>query len=206
MKRLFLAVSVLILSLGAFAQREVGVLTIQPKAGLNIAWYTNDDSDPRVGLAAGAEFEYQLTDMFSLSAGLIYSMQGATQTINSSELSNSNQNIKIKMTAQTDYINIPILANIYLTKGLALKFGIQPAFNINSSYSASARGTSVSGSLADVGVNIKSFDFAFPIGLSYEMRNIVTEARYNIGATKILDNSDIKNSVFQFTLGYKFRL
>ena len=72
MRRMFLIASALILSVGAFAQYEAGTLTVQPKIGLNIANYTgSDDTDPRIGLAAGAEFEYQLTKNFSLSAGLI---------------------------------------------------------------------------------------------------------------------------------------
>ena len=200
MKKLFLVASVLMLSVGAFAQHEVGSLTIQPKVGLNIANYTDsDDSDPRIGLAAGAEFEYQITKMFSLSAGLIYSMQGAKESA-------TEQGVKVKMTAKTDYINIPILANIYVAKGFALKLGVQPGFNVNSSYTASAKGIDLSGSLSDLGVDIKSFDFAIPVGLSYEFNNFVIDGRYNIDVTKMVDNDDSKNSVFQFTVGYKFKL
>ena len=81
MKRMFFIASALILSVGAFAQHEEGTLTVQPKIGLNIANYTgSDDTDPRIGLVAGAEFEYQLTKMFSLSASLLYSMQGAKES------------------------------------------------------------------------------------------------------------------------------
>jgi len=200
MKKLLIVASVLMFSVGAFAQHEVGALTVQPKVGLNIANYTDsDDSDPRIGFAAGAEFEYQITQMFSLSTGLLYSMQGAKESATS-------QGVKVKMTAKTDYINIPILANIYVAQGFALKFGIQPGFNVNSSYTASAQGIDVSGSLSDVGVDIKSFDFAIPVGLSYEFNNFVIDGRYNIGVTKMVDNDDSKNSVFQFTVGYKFKL
>lgn len=200
MKKLLLVASVLMLSVSAFAQHEVGSLTIQPKVGLNIANYTDsDDSDPRIGFAAGAEFEYQITKMFSLSAGLLYSMQGA-------KTSATEQGIKVKMTAKTDYINLPILANIYVAQGFALKLGIQPGFNVNSSYTASAQGIDISGSLSDVGVDINSFDFAIPVGLSYEFNNFVIDGRYNIGVTKMVDNDDSKNSVFQLTVGYKFDL
>lgn len=93
-------------------------------------------------------------------------------------------------TSKLDYINIPILANVYVTKGLAVKLGIQPAFNVNSK--------------ADV--DAKSFDFSIPVGLSYEFSNVVLDARYNWGLTKIFENGDSKNSVFQITLGYKFDL
>ena len=106
MKKLLVIASALLISTGAYAQQEVGSLTIQPKAGLNIANYrSSDDSDPRFGLAAGAEFEYQVTNMLSLSAGVLYSMQGATT-------SDSEPGYKYDVTMKTDYVNIPILANI----------------------------------------------------------------------------------------------
>ena len=36
--------------------------------------------------------------------------------------------------------------------------------------------------------------------------NVCLDARYNIGVTKVMDGTDSKNSVFQVTLGYKFKL
>ncbi|MDK7740823.1 hypothetical protein QP561_11380 [Veillonella nakazawae] len=36
--------------------------------------------------------------------------------------------------------------------------------------------------------------------------NVQLDARYNFGVTKVFENSDIKKSVFQLTLGYKFDL
>ena len=78
MKKLFFVLSTMLFSVGAFAQHEVGSLTIQPKVGLNIANYTNSNgTDSRIGLAIGAEFESQITNRFSLSVGALYSMQGA---------------------------------------------------------------------------------------------------------------------------------
>jgi len=200
MKKMFLIASALILTVGVFAQHEAGTLTVQPKIGMNIANYTgSDDTDPRIGLAAGAEFECQLTKMFSLSAGLLYSMQGAKE-------SGTTNGIKVEVTSKTDYINIPIMANIYVVQGLALKMGIQPAFNVNASYTASTQGIDISASLSDFGIEVKPFDFAIPVGLSYEFSNFVIDGRYNIGVTKMVENDDSKNSVFQFTLGYKFNL
>ena len=52
----------------------------------------------------------------------------------------------------------------------------------------------------------ESFDFSIPVGLSYEFNNVVLDARYNFGVTSVADGGDAKNSVFQFTLGYKFAL
>ena len=200
MKKFFIVASLMMFSVCVFAQHEVGSLTIQPKVGLNIANFTNTDgADARIGLAAGAELEYQITDMFSLSAGALYSMQGAKE-------SETIEGYKAKMTAKTDYINIPILANIYVAKGFAVKLGIQPAFNVNSGYKVSVNDTNVSGSLSDMDIDIKTFDFAIPVGLSYEYNNFVIDGRYNFGITKMVDGDDSKHSVFQFTIGYKFDL
>lgn len=205
MKRVLILASVMMLSVGTFAQQNAGTVTIQPKVGMNISNYaSSEDSNPRVGLAAGAEFEYQISKMLSVSAGVMYSMQGAKST--QSTTIPFGPTIKATMTAKTDYINIPILANVYVFKGLALKVGVQPGFNVSSRYVISSQGTDVSGNLSDLNIDVKAFDFAIPVGLSYEYRNIVLDARYNIGVTKIAKNDDSKNRVFQLTLGYKFRL
>jgi len=202
MKKLFFVLSVMLFSVGAHAQRAVGTLTIQPKVGLNIANYTNSDgADSRIGLAMGAELESQITEKFSLSVGALYSQQGA-------KASDASQGLNVKTTIKTDYINIPIMANVYVAQGFALKLGIQPGFNVNSGYSASAQGVSVSGSLSDMGINVKTIDFSVPVGLSYEYKNLVFDGRYNIGVTNVVkdDIDDSKHSVFQFTIGYKFNL
>lgn len=186
-------------STATFAQHEVGSFTLQPKVGVNIASLTKSDgADPRIGLAAGVEGEYQATDIFSLSAGVIYSQQG-------NKYDESYGNSNVKFTNKLDYINIPIMANVYVVKGLAVKLGVQPAFNVNSKFStvANVAGTETKKS---VDTDVKSFDFSIPVGLSYEYNNVVLDARYNWGLTKIADGSDSKNSVFQITLGYKFDL
>ncbi|MBO4754787.1 MAG: PorT family protein [Bacteroidales bacterium] len=202
MKNWFLIASLLMCSVGAFAQQEVGALTIQPKVGLNIANYKGTEgSDPRLGLAAGVELEYQLTNRFSVSAGALYSMQGSKD-------SRMDGGEKIDMTIKTDYINVPVLVNFYVVKGLAVKACIQPAFNVKSDFVYTYDGKNVGGKLSEVGIDIKSFDLAVPMGLSYEYKNVVVDGRYNLGLMNIVDyeKDDTKNSVFQITVGYKFKL
>ena len=182
-------------TVSSFAQHAVGTFTIQPKVGLNLANVTDGDGDIRVGAVAGAEFEYQISDIFSLSAGALYSMQGCKGEVNV-------EGFDVDATVKLDYLNIPILANVYVTKGLAVKLGIQPGFNVTSKASVEKSGTKVTTDLD----GIESVDFSVPVGLSYEINNFVIDARYNLGVSKIMDGSDSKNSVFQFTLGYKFAL
>lgn len=192
MKKILLMAVVMLASVASYAQQAVGTFTLQPKIGMNVASLTKcDGCDPRIGLAAGVEAEYQATDIFSVSAGLIYSMQG-----------NKAKEEGVTLTTKLDYINIPILANVYVTKGLAVKLGVQPAFNVSDKQKLSGGKASVEGE--DVGA--ESFDFSIPVGLSYEYNNVVFDARYNFGVTNIADGGDSKNSVFQFTLGYKFAL
>ena len=194
MKKMFLTAAMMLASVATFAQNAVGQITIQPKVGLNIANVTDaDDVDARIGLAAGAEFEYGVTDMIGVSAGLVYSMQGY-------KFSEGNYDTTVKL----DYLNVPILANVYVAPGLAVKLGVQPGFKLSSKVKMEGSGTSIEGESDDDGV--KGFDLAIPVGVSYQYQNIVLDARYNWGVTKVFDDGDSKNSVFQITLGYKFAL
>lgn len=102
MKKILLMAVVMLASVASYAQQAVGTFTLQPKIGMNVASLTKcDGCDPRIGLAAGVEAEYQATDIFSVSAGLIYSMQG-----------NKAKEEGVTLTTKLDYINIPILANV----------------------------------------------------------------------------------------------
>ena len=208
MKRLILIASIMMLTAGAYAQHEVRSVTFQPKLGMNIANFRENtgDPDPRFAFVAGGEFEYQVAPKLSFSAGLLYSQQGVTKEGWSKEK-------KTDTTIKTDYINIPVMLNVYLVDGLALKFGIQPAFNVAARYSVSTKEIDVSGNLSDKTIYINSFDLAMPIGLSYEYKNFVLDARYNCGITdikeereKVVSSFKANHSVFQFTLGYKIDL
>ncbi len=189
MRKVIIMAVLMLSSVAAFAQRPVGSLTVQPKIGMNFATLTKaDDSESRIGLVAGAELEYQLSDIFSISGGALYSQQGCEWSEDGSTRTN-----------KLDYINIPILANVYVVKNLAVKVGLQPAFNVNSKQKASKGDASVQGSIEGT----KTFDCSIPVGLSYEYKNFVIDGRYNFGLTKINKHADSKNSVFQLTLGYK---
>ena len=192
MKKVILMAVVMLASVASYAQHAVGSFTLQPKIGMNIADLTDaDESDARIGLAAGAEFEYQVTDMVSVSFGALYSMQGCKYD---------------DVTVKLDYINVPILANVYVAKGFAVKLGLQPSFKVN--YKYSGKGASFDGDEMDWAPKAKGVDLSIPVGVSYEYQNFVLDGRYNFGVTKAFDSKaeKSKNSVFQITLGYKFDL
>ena len=199
MKKILVVAALMLSSVSTFAQHAVGSFNLQPKVGVSIANLTDiKGTDPRVGVVAGVEGEYQASDIISVSAGVLYSMQG-------SKYEKELGKLKSKSTNKLDYINVPIMANVYVTKGLAVKLGVQPVFNVSSSNKQEVNTFAGSGS-STFDVKAKSVDFSFPVGLSYEYNNFQLDARYNWALTKAFENGKAKNSVFQITLGYKFDL
>lgn len=180
MKKIVLAAVMLLSSVSMFAQHDAGSLTIQPKVGFNVSNVTKTNGDTRIGVAAGAEAEYQLGDIYSIAVGLLYSGQGNKHTIDMGPLG------KPTVTWGLSYVNIPVVANVYVVKNLAVKLGVQPGFCVGKDKA-----------------DIKTFDLSIPVGLSYEYNNFVLDGRYNFGVTNLAKGFDAKNSVFQITLGYK---
>ena len=191
MKKILVVAALMLSSVSTFAQHAVGSFNLQPKVGVSIANLTEfKGTDLRVGVVAGVEGEYQASDIISVSAGVLYSMQGAKGNIG-----NSND-----ATNRLDYINVPIMANVYVVKGLAVKLGVQPGFNVSNKIKKNNLNA------VDNPIKAQSVDVSIPVGLSYEYSNFQLDARYNWGVSKALKWSDAKNSVFQITLGYKFDL
>ena len=192
MKKIFIVASLILAFATAKAQSEVGGFSVRPMVGMNIGMMTNaDDSDPRIGFVVGTELEYQATDLLGLSAGLLYSQQGCKIDDNG--------------TLKLDYINIPLLANVYVAKGFAVKLGLQPGFLINDKAKVSDSGVSVETGLGDLS---KNFVLSVPVGISYEFSNIQLDARYNWGVTHALsaEGESSNSSAFMITVGYKFNL
>lgn len=188
MKKLMMIVAMMVATLSANAQNEVGQITLKPMAGMTMSTITDDsDAKMKIGLVAGAEAEYGVAENFGITAGLLYSMQGCKY----------DGDLKMNL----EYLNIPILANYYVMPGLAIKAGIQPGFLMSAKYSKD-------GNSLDVKDDCETVDISIPVGASYEFDNFVVDARYNFGLTKGNKHGDDsqKNSVFMLTIGYKFAL
>lgn len=237
MKKLFALVALCVATVSASAQSEVGTFTLQPKIGLNFTNLSNvapnylpvgtlkpleGGTSFTVGFTAGVEAEYQVTPMFSVAAGLLYSMQGTQYddletTYNDCTYGTKDSKI------QLGYLNVPIVANVYVAKGFALKAGVQFGFLVNNAIKSTYYETGLPDEKIDKSYNdlykeaiengdmakIKNFDFSIPLGASYEFNNVVIDARYNLGLTKVFEGKDknsVKNQVVQVTVGYKFAL
>lgn len=193
MKKLFMIAAMMVATLSVSAQ-QAGQMFIKPMVGGTLATHVGDVDDTKfkIGLVGGAEFGYNINETFGITAGLLYSMQG-TKVKNIDDAWNM------------DYINIPVLANVYIAPGLALKAGPQIGFLTRAKVDD-----------IDFKKVCNTVDFSIPIGASYEFSDFVIDFRYNIGVTNVFKNkktladdfeieSDQKarNSVMMLTLGYK---
>lgn len=196
MKKMMMIVAFVAATVSASAQninREVGAFTLQPKVGLALGSFSGEyikevgstaDPKTRVGFIAGVEGEYYATNWLGVALGLNYAQQGWKVDGNKAKL---------------DYLNVPLVANFYVAKGLALKTGAQFGFLVN------AKAEDV-----DIKDACKKFNFSIPVGISYEISNIILDIRYNIALTNVNKNAGNNNKsrsdLVQFTLGYKFEL
>ena len=197
MKKLLMMLVMATVAMTASAQntlRDKGSFTLQPKAGVGIgkisgSWTTigGEKDKARIGFVAGLEGEYYAADWFGLAVGLNYAQQGFKFEAED-----------YKETTKLDYLNVPIVGNFYVAKGLALKTGFQFGFLMNAKLDSQ-----------DIKDLCNKVNFAIPVGVSYEIENVVLDLRYNLGLNKTnkADNGNkARTDLIQITLGYKFNL
>ena len=204
MKKLFLLVAMMAMTVAAKAQHEEGDFTIQPRVGVTFATMTgDDDAKMKTNLTYGLEFERFFTDEFSVAAGIMFSNLGfktSVFTIN---------NVENKVTLNNYYGLIPITLNYYVVEGLAIKAGVQPSFRMKTQMKEGDTKLDLDNAL-DIyfgnEASINRFDLAIPVGLSYEFRRITVDARYNLGLIKVFKGTkdNYYNRYISLTLGYKF--
>lgn len=174
--------------------RDNGTFTLQPKVGIGLGrlsgeWTTLSGIDDklRIGFVVGVEGEYYANTWLGIAAGVNYAQQGWKF-----------KGLGVDETTKLDYLNIPVTADFYVAKGLALKTGVQFGFLMNAKIDD-----------ADIKDACEKFNLSIPIGVSYEISNFVLDLRYNLGLMKTNkpDNgSKARTDLIQFTVGYKFAL
>lgn len=176
-------IAAMMLAAVTVSAQEAGLAFLKPMVGGTLTNVTKADGKMKFGLVAGAEFGYMCSEKFGITAGALYTMQGAKGK-------NGMPDLKL------EYINVPVLANYYVAPGFAIKAGVQAGFM-----------TKAKSDGADLKEFYNKVDFSIPVGISYEFSDFVIDARYNFGLSKIgkkeyTDTSN-KNSVIMLTLGYK---
>ena len=226
MKKFFLMAAVAMMaamSINAQGRFESGTFTLQPRVGVTGAMITNMPSvrmpgigkiehDATGGFFIGADAAYQVNKWFEVAAGVNWAQAGSgwkNTNLNVEGVSMKVKDLKI----ETSYINVPVIANIYILDGFALKTGVQFGYlasaKIKGEFSAEGMTEKLDESCKD---DFNKFDLSIPVGLSYEFKNhIVLDARYNFGLSKVNKDTDPdykngRNLSFALTIGYKFSL
>lgn len=170
------------------------------KGGVNFATVTGDDidtPDSRTGFHVGLMAEMPIANIFSIQAEALYSAQGFEYDFDGPDGD--------KVQYQLDYINVPVLAKFYLTKGLSIEAGPQFAFLVSEEIDYQPYSDDGDIDLQDTPAEAKNFEFGVAAGLTFLTDfGIFASGRYNMGVTEIVEDTNVKNSVFQLSLGYKF--
>lgn len=201
MKKAYLFVAAL-LPLFAFAQLGIGL-----KAGLNFANVTNASSinnSSRSGFMAGLFLAPQSKSIISSRTEINYSRQGYDFKTGSNT-----------GTVNLDYIIIPQLMGINITKFVQIQFGAQMAFLLNAKADTTTN-TGMSNPYSGIMSYYNKFDYGFAVGGEiHPVSGLLIGARYNISLGKLynttatgqlptFDKSDLKNNVVQIFAGWIF--
>jgi hypothetical protein len=215
MKKMIFMAAMLMAAAGMQAQEESkSQWAVKPMVGATYSkvFDSNVSNSYRLGVAAGAEVLFQPKTLggFSVSSGILY----ATQKSAISDVVNGS--VKYKF----EYLNVPLLLNYEVVKGLKVKAGVQLGFRLNAKYDIGE--WELLGYAGDVNAKdmTKPLYFSIPVGLSYNFPfGLVADFRYNIGVTNVLrsnptiDGIDYQttgsrghHSTFMLTLGYQINL
>ena len=206
------------------AQPEAGTFSITPKLGFLSASVTNMPDLPITetdgikralfpGFLIGAECEYQVTDMFSVSAGLNYTRQGSKwQNYSRPDLGYELKDLQTAL----GYVNLPIMAKVYIFKGLAINAGVQLGYLTNAStqYKIVYKKGLITKD-DDENENIldecNRLDVTIPLGISYDLSDqIVIGASYHLGLIRLNKekdpDGDLRNRGLLLSIGYRYSI
>ncbi|HEU4497529.1 MAG TPA: porin family protein [Flavobacterium sp.] len=195
--------AMILLAMTASAQEASNISSRKPsfgvKGGVNFATVTGDDfdsPDSRTSFHVGVVGELPIADIFSLQVEALYSGQGFKSNIDGGVAGGDG-----KIEYQLDYINVPVLAKLYATKGLSFEVGPQFSFKVNEEIDTNPTGNS-----GDIETDeVRNFDFGVAAGLTIQTdMGLFATGRYTYGLTDIIKDSDVNHSVFQIGIGYKF--
>jgi len=189
-------VSLLMLAFVALAITGTAQVKFGAKGGINLANMNSktegqkESNDSKVGLHIGGFVEIPVSEKFSVAPELNFDQWGA-------QTEDGGSTIKMNL----NYINVPILAKVNIAG-----FGIYAGPQVGFLMSAKVNQEDVD---VDVKDQLKGTDFGAVFGAEYNLAyGIFLSARYNLGLTRINENSDddnyAKNNAITFGVGIKF--
>ena len=222
MKKAILFIGVMLLSVGISSAQTR--FSFGPKVGVNLSnFYIDADGIEEAdivgikpGLLIGAFAEYDFTPAIGVSVDLLYSREG-TESNRFDYPSQKGYYYKHKYSLQ--YLNVSVLVNFYLARGLAVKAGIQPSVLLGAKYRVEWEYGEQEGiENEDIKDNLLPYDISIPIGLSYTFDyGLFIDGRYNLSLCDIMNQSTkqdleldgvtyhkVKNRTFSLSVGWKF--
>jgi len=194
MKKKILLISLAILTLTITVKSQEKI-QFGIKGGVNFTNMTSDiliEKEYKIGFHIGILSEITFGDKFSLQPEILYSTYGAKGK--AIMIGGPSITTEYKL----DYIQIPILAKIYLYKGLSLEIG--PSFN----FLVNDKKIRESNTITDIG---EKFEFSGILGISYKLSSgFIGSFRYTNSLTNALDQNyyETKNYGFLIGIGYLF--
>jgi len=223
MKRIALMAMMMMAVLSASAQYDAGTWSLGLRGGFSASQQTNLGSIPNYPTATtdskwqgggywGLDLDFQAAKCLAIGLGLHRSWEGGAWkdfTVDNVDYEEAN----VDMT----YLKLPLTANFYVVKGLALKAGVQVGLLTSAEISVKSVSRLEGRKLTTKeSLNIKDdcnkIDISIPVGIYYETKgHFIFGAHYDIGLTKVNKNNDlfdkdIKNGVFAIDFGFKFSL
>lgn len=219
-------------------ENRVGRFSVIPRIGVAIANLSDNSiylatennrevkSKSQAGFLGGLDVEYRATDYLGVSLGAYYARQGARWGDYEMAVQGDAGNNGVKKYTgvkdhrlNLDYVQVPLMLKAYVAPQFAIMAGAQVGFLCGDGKMLSEEtdlekdnktGSTLYKESRDVESTYaaKKVNVSIPVGLSYEYLNVILDARYHIGLTKVnkVGGGDSKNKVFTFTVGYRFGL
>ena len=190
------------------------------EGGVDVEYMVHD----RIGVTVGAMYAMQSEKFKDYHIG--EKRAGSENLYEFSKFENTRVNF--------GFLNVPVKCNVYLTDKFALKAGVQLGFMLSAKFKYNVVSGlydklnpgniiyyDADGNPAQEGSDVylaeeidakesyKHFDISIPVGFSYEYENVIVEAQYRIGLSKLnLDGyaDKLRSSVFSVTVGYRLGL
>lgn len=207
-KKLFLMAALFFTLSGSAQESEWGI-----KAGVNLSnFYSDevDDQNMRVGYHGGVYFKAHLLDFLAIQPEIMYVTRGSTTKYNSPFLGS------YEFSQELNYIEIPVLAVLNITKKLNVHAGPYAAVLLNAQLENETENSFFDFVKEIDDADFKRIDYGFAAGIGLEFDFLRFGARYNVGLQEIGDAEDgsvvgfanninnSKNAAISFYVGLSF--
>ena len=168
-------------------------------AGANFAKLSDSEgADSRTGFVGGLSADFHLANHFGIEIDGLYSQQGAKENLDGDDF-----------VFHLDYVQVPVLLSYHFPTHTPVRpfivLGPQVGFRVKCEFTQG----SDSATCEDfAGENAKSVDVSGTVGAGLGFKvgkeELSVQARYNMGFTKVFEDSDSKNRVFSVMAGVSF--